>query len=100
VPGAAPRRERTSTPVGSPRAARSALDYLTLTVLITIGGVALSWVVSRPKFALALPSGTADRIDQVTLVAAVCTVALVAIGLVSLLAWAIRAHRHRGEADG
>jgi len=103
LPTTPPEREWVPRRVGPARGARAAFAYTSTLALVALLGVGLGWVARLERYVLALPRGTAERIDDLTLAATWASVIGLAVGLAALATWCIRrlgtgiARRHHGH---
>lgn len=103
LPTTPPQRERVPRRVGPARGARSAFAYTSLLLLVALLGAGLGWVARLDRYVLALPHGTAERIDDLTVAATWASVIGLGVGLAALATWCIRrlgvriARRHHGH---
>ena len=60
-------------------------------MLLTVAAAGLAWVANQPRFVLKVPDGTVDRLDTITMLSAIASVAALAIGLLAMVVWWVRA---------
>lgn len=90
LPATPPRREQVPRRVTPARGARSAFDYTSLLVLVAVLGAGLGWVAHLDRYVTALPHGTAELIDTLTVAVTWASVIGLVVGLIALTARSIR----------
>ncbi|MET0903278.1 MAG: hypothetical protein ABWZ52_08560 [Acidimicrobiales bacterium] len=91
LPTVPPRRARPVRPLGPARTARSAFSVTTVCALLTLAAAGLAWLANQPRFVLQVPEGTVDLLDDITTTAGRVAIAALAIGLVAMVVWCVRA---------
>ncbi len=70
-------------------AARTVFAYTWVLVVIALVGGLLAWVAGLDRYVSALPSGTAEWLDELAIMATVGSVIGLVIGLIAMVAWCI-----------
>ena len=91
LPHVRPRSEHDLRPLPPPRTARSAFSFTSAFVVVTLAAATLAWLASQPRFALTVPDGTVDLLDDITTASATASITALLIGLVAMVVWSLRA---------
>jgi hypothetical protein len=90
LPRTRPRRDLQPPDVTPAVGARTIFAYTWLLVVVALVGALLAWVARLDRYVSALPRGTAEWFDELTVMATLGSVIGLVIGLFALLAWCIR----------
>lgn len=90
LPGVRPRADRAPATLGPALGARAAFTSAWLLVAIAIVGLLLARVARLDRLVSSLPSGTAEWLEDLAIMASVGSVIGLLVGFVAMLAWCVR----------
>lgn len=70
--------------------ARTIFAYTWILVVVALAGALLAWVARLTRYVSALPSGTAEWLDELAVLATLGAVVGLLIGLVAMAVWWVR----------
>lgn len=89
LPQTPPRRDPEPRAVEPAVGARTVFAYTWVLVVIALVGALLAWVARLDRYVSALPSRTAEWLDELAIMATLGSVIGLVIGLVAMVAWCI-----------
>lgn len=90
LPRTPPRRDPAPRAVTPAVGARTVFAYTWVLVVVALLGALLAWVARLDRYVSALPNGTAEWLDEITITATLGSVIGLVIGLVAMVGWCIR----------